>query len=311
MNKAEFVNKVVKTANKTIFKAKKKSPEILIITGIVGVITSTVMACKVTPKATEALKETREELSDIHEDMKKFPENQERNFTKEITMTYARAGVKLVKIYAPAAALGALSIASILTSNNILKLRNTSLVAALATANDQFDKYRKHVVDAYGEEVDDDFFHNIHTETIERTIIDENGKETKIKEKVKVAGEQRGYNFIFDEKSSTAWQKMSDYNQSFLRAQENYADNLLKARGYLFLNEVLDSLGMKPTKEGQTIGWICDEDNPTGANYVDFGIHDVYREGVSDFLSGKEKSILLSFNVDGYILDQLESHIRS
>lgn len=311
MNKAEFVNKVVKTANKTIFKAKKKSPEILIITGIVGVITSTVMACKVTPKATEALKETREELSDIHEDMKKFPENQERNFTKEITMTYARACVKLVKIYAPAAALGALSIAGILTSNNILKLRNASLVAALATANDQFDKYRKHVVDAYGEEVDDDFFHNIHTETIERTIIDENGKETKIKEKVKVAGEQSGYNFIFDETTSTAWQKMSDYNQSFIRAQENYADNLLKARGYLFLNEVLDSLGMKPTKEGQTIGWICDEDNPTGANYVDFGIHDAYREGVSDFLSGKEKSILLSFNVDGYILDQLESHIRS
>lgn len=311
MNKAEFVNKVVKTANKTIFKAKKKSPEILIITGIVGVITSTVMACKATPKAIETLKETREELADIHEDMKKFPENQERGFTKEITMTYARAGVKLAKIYAPAAALGALSIAGILMSNNILKLRNTSLVAALATANDQFDKYRKHVVDAYGEEVDDDFFHNIHTETIERTIIDENGNETKVKEKVKVAGEQSGYNFIFDEKSSTAWEKMSDYNQSFLRAQENYADNLLKARGYLFLNEVLDSLGMKPTKEGQTIGWICDEDNPTGANYVDFGIQDVYREGVSDFLSGKEKSILLSFNVDGYILDQLESHIRS
>ena len=311
MKKTELIEKAVKAANKTIFKTKKKSPEILIITGIVGVITSTVMACKVTPKATEALKETREELSDIHEDMKKFPENQERNFTKEITMTYARAGVKLVKIYAPAAALGALSIASILTSNNILKLRNTSLVAALATANDQFDKYRKHVVDAYGEEVDDDFFHNIHTETVERTVIDENGNETKVKEKVKVAGEQSGYNFIFDEKTSTAWQKMSDYNQSFLRAQENYADNLLKARGYLFLNEVLDSLGMKPTKEGQTIGWVCDEDNPTGANYVDFGIHDVYREGVNDFLSGKEKSILLSFNVDGYILDQLESHIRS
>ena len=41
----------------------------------------------------------------------------------------------------------------------------------------------------------------------------------------------------------------------FLKHQINYANDLLKHRGYLFLNDVYDMLGYARTKTGQFLGW--------------------------------------------------------
>ena len=89
----------------------------------------------------------------------------------------------------------------------------------------------------------------------------------------------------------------------YLRRQQEFANEMLRSKGHLFLNEVYDILGFPRTKAGQVVGWIYDEKNPVGDNYVDFGIYDITDERKRDFINGYERSILLDFNVDGNIWD--------
>ena len=91
----------------------------------------------------------------------------------------------------------------------------------------------------------------------------------------------------------------------FLKRQQAYANDKLKANGYLFLNEVYDMLGIPKSKAGQVVGWIYDPENGTGDNYVDFGIYNVNREAARDFVNGYERTILLDFNVDGNIWEMM------
>ena len=65
-------------------------------------------------------------------------------------------------------------------------------------------------------------------------------------------------------------------------------------------------LGIPKTAAGQIVGWVYDEEHPIGDNFIDFGIYDDKRnEQVRDFVNGRERSILLDFNVDGNILGSL------
>lgn len=54
-------------------------------------------------------------------------------------------------------------------------------------------------------------------------------------------------------------------------------------------------LGFSRTKAGTMVGWVYDEKNPIGDNFVDFGLMD---DRNSDFINGYEKTVLLDFNVD-------------
>ena len=85
----------------------------------------------------------------------------------------------------------------------------------------------------------------------------------------------------------------------YLRQQETYANDLLKSRGFIFLNDVYDMLGIPRTRAGQVVGWTYDKENPRGDNYIDFGI---FKR--KEFVNGYERSVLLDFNVDGIILDK-------
>ncbi len=99
-----------------------------------------------------------------------------------------------------------------------------------------------------------------------------------------------------------AWTKYPEQNKHFLLLQQSYANEKLRARGYIFLNEIYDMLGIPRTKAGQVIGWVFDEENPIGDNYIDFGLFNTRN---ADFVNGYENSILLDFNVDGAILDHI------
>ena len=109
------------------------------------------------------------------------------------------------------------------------------------------------------------------------------------------------YARFFDD-SCIHWDKDRSVNLMFLKNQQNYANDLLKAKGYLFLNDVYDMLGIPRTKEGQVVGWIYDVHNPIGDNFVDF---DIYNDHNSEFINGYENNLLLDFNVDGCILDKI------
>lgn len=307
MNKNEIIATVNSKVTKLGFKFKKHSPEIFIISGIVGGIAAAVMACKATTKAGKVIDKAKDNLDMIHAAIDGHvpaKENYaEEESKKDITKVYVSTGLSLVKLYAPAVVLGGLSITAILYSNNILRKRNVALAAAYATVDSSFKDYRNRVIERFGDEVDKELKYNIKPLTVQEKTVDENGNEVITEKTVKVAdpGEHNMYTRIFDE-SSCYWSKTPDYNQMFLIGRERYANDKLNAQGYLFLNDVLEMLDLPKTKEGQMVGWV--KDPKIGRDdYIDFGIFNANKKSNRAFINGYEPSIWLDFNVQGNILD--------
>ena len=309
MKKLDLANKVTRSVNKVGFKLKKHSPEILITAGVIGTVTSAVMACKATTKVSAIIDEAKKDIDDIHYGLE-HPEMLKEAYTvedskKDLAIVYSKTGVKLVKLYAPAVILGALSLTSIIKSNDILRKRNVALAAAYATVDGSYKQYRSRLVERFGKELDRELKYNIKTKEIEETVIDEKGKEKTVKKTIEVIDDPNQYSEyskFFDEYCA-GWDKDPEVNLAFLKCQQNSANQILQERGYLFLNEVYDMLGIPRTKAGQVVGWVYDKDIPVGDNFVDFGIYNVHRKGSREFVNGHERSILLDFNVDGNILD--------
>lgn len=306
MKKTEIMNKATRAISKVGFKLKKHSPEILVVTGVVTGVAGAVMACKATTKISTILDEAKEEINTIHECVE-HPELLSEEYTvedskKDLAIVYAQTGVKLVKLYAPAIALGAVSITSILAGHNIMRKRNVALAAAYTAVDTSFKEYRKRVVDRFGKELDRELKYDIKAKEIEETTVNEDGSESTVTKTVNVMDPNRHseYARFFDD-GCTGWTKDSEYNKSFLQKVQNYCNQKLQAQGYLYLNDVYHELGIPKTKAGQVVGWIYDEENPVGDNFVDFGIFDVYNEKARDFVNGYERTILLDFNVDGNI----------
>ena len=66
MNKNELLTNLNRSLNRTGLKIKKYSPEILVVTGIIGTVAGAVMACKATTKVSDIIDDTKEQLDTIH-----------------------------------------------------------------------------------------------------------------------------------------------------------------------------------------------------------------------------------------------------
>lgn len=299
MKKTEIMRSISGSINKVGFKLRNHGPEILVVLGVLGTVTSAVMACKATTKVNDILEEAKDDIDVVHENAV--------DVKPELTRVYIKTGIELTKLYAPAVTLGVLSIGGIVSSNRILRKRNLALAAAYATVDKGFKEYRNRVIERFGEEVEHEIKHNITSKKIDTIVVDENGKEKKVKETIQVFGEPNehsDYARFFDD-GCTGWEKNAEYNLMFLRAQQQFANDKLMANGRLFLNEVYDMLGIPRTKAGQVVGWIYDPENPNIDNYVDFGIYQGSKEATRNFVNGYERTILLDFNVDGNIWKQM------
>lgn len=308
MNMSNIVNSATKTFHRVGFQIKKHSPEILLVTGITGVVTSAVMACKATTKVDAIVEESKKSINMIHEGMEAGNicdvEYTEEDGKKDLAIVYIQTGVKFAKLYGPSVLLGLTSIGCILASNNIIHKRNVALSAAYTAIDRSFKGYRSRVIERFGESMDRELRYNIKTQEVKETVVDEEtGKKKTVKSTVSVVDPNTysDYARFFDEYCA-GWTKDAEYNLMFLRQQQNYANELLKSRGHLFLNEVYDMLGIDRTKAGNIVGWVYDEEHPVGDNFVDFGIYVLDNEKARDFVNGRERSILLDFNVDGDIL---------
>lgn len=305
MKANEIMSKASGALNKIGFGLKKRSPEILVAVGVVGTVVSAVMACKATTKINTILDETKEQLDKIHEYAGNPDVTEKYNAEdakKDTAIVYGQAGVKLAKLYAPAVGLGILSISSILASNNILRKRNMAISAALAAATQDFKDYRNRVIERFGKEVDHQLRYNIKAEEIEETVTDEKGKEKKVKKNVEVADPNAsGYAKYFT-RSNPYWEEDSSYVEMFLRSQQNFANDKLKANGHLTLNDVYDMLGFHDSKAGMVVGWIYDLDHPNGDNYVEF---DVKKVNLPNEQGGYEEAYAIDFNVDGNIYNEM------
>lgn len=312
MKNNELMTNVGRTIHKFGFQIKKHSPEILLVAGVVGTVASAVMACKATIKAKEIVDKSKEDIAIIHdcmanETLKENGEYSDEQGKKDLTIAYTNTAVDLAKVYGPSVILGTLSIASILTSNNILRGRNVALAAAYATVDKSYKEYRGRVREKYGEEADKELTFDIKAKEVEKVVVDEKGKEKKVKETVldSNSNAHSPYAKVFDELNDN-WENDSEYNTMFLRKTERWANDYLKSHGYLFLNDVYKALGFQPTRAGQVVGWVYDPINPVGDNYVSFGIDNLYDNGVRLFVNGNESAVWLDFNVDGDILNNFE-----
>ena len=301
---------ITKTFGKIKFGAIKYSPEILVVAGVVGVVASAVIACKATTKLDDILEQTKTDVDKIHEcvDRTDLAEPYtEDDSKKDLAIVYIQTGVKLVKLYAPAVILGALSITSIIGSHYILKKRNVALAAAYATVDKGFKEYRKRVAEKIGDEAEKELRYGIKANTIEETVTDEDGREIKVEKNVtETSLLPSPYAKIYDELNPN-WERDSDYNLMYIRNVENKFNDKLKAYGYVFLNDVYEALGFPKTKTGQVVGWVYNPDNPEheGDNYIDFGLYNLNRQKANDFVNGYEYSVILDFNVDGNIMNKI------
>lgn len=312
--KAEALNKLSRSIHKVGFKFKKHSPEILTGAGIVCVVASTVMACKATTKLSAILDETKEQTDQIHGYVEsngyseKYTENDEK---KDLAIVYTKSCVNVAKLYGPSILVGILGVTSILAGNNVLRKRNVALTAAYTAVDSSFKKYRERVVERFGEAVDRELKNNARKEEVEVVETDENGETKTVKKTAYVVNPSdiSEYARFFEEYTvddkgnrikNTYWVSDNEYNLFFLKKAESFANDKLRINGYLFLNEVYEMLGIPKTKAGQVVGWVYDEKNPVGDNYVDFGL---YKDNLSysDFVNGYDPAILLDFNVDGNI----------
>lgn len=309
LNKTEIMTTLIRTFNRTGLKLKKYSPEILMAAGAVGVVTSGVMACKATLKVEEIVDDAKQKIDMIH-DVSANPDMAEKyseeDSKKDLTIVYTQTAWKFVKLYGPSVALGAASLGCMIGSNRILSKRNAALAAAYAAVDKSFKDYRGRVLERFGKQMDRELMYGIKAQEVEETTTDENGKEVTTKSTVEVMDPNAysPYSIIFDD-GNDGWDPDPERTKFFLIQQQNWANERLKARGHLFLNEVYDMLGAKRTKAGAQVGWVYDEKNTTGDNYVDFGIFDIRNPKTRDFVNGHEKVIVLDFNVDGVILDMI------
>lgn len=313
MKGIKLPSNVTRSLNKGLMKFRKHSPEALVISGTVGLVVSGVLACKATTKVDGILEKSKSRIEGVHTVTAKIeageiaaeeytPEDQK----KDLAIIYAQTGLDFVKLYGPSIALAALSVTGILSGHNILRKRNMALAAAYMAEHTAFKDYSAKVVERFGKELDKELKYGIKAKEVEATVTNEDGSEQTIKKIVEVGNpsDHSPYAKCFDE-TCDGWVRNSEENLFFIKQTQDYLNDILQRRGYVFLNEAYDRLGFPRTKAGQFVGWVYDEESPVGDNYIDFGIFNLHDENKRAFVNGYEQSIWLDFNVDGPIYELL------
>lgn len=283
---------LTRTLGRRIIVLKKQSPHIFFVAGVIGSITSTVMACRATLKLSETLDDIQKDLWTIKsaEDSRSIldtPLTHNVNYKQDVAYVYLKGGVRIARLYGPAAVVGVASITALTGSHVQMTRRNAALMAAYAAVQKAYDNYRERVREQLGDEGELEIYHAVQTEKV--------GKEEIISAD---PNKWSPYARFFDEYNKN-WVKDPELNRLFVQCNQNYANNLLRARGHVLLNDVYDMLGMDRSKAGMVVGWIISKN---GDNFIDFGLYEARNAA---FVGGWERSILLDFNVDGVIYDKI------
>lgn len=293
-------NILLRNGNRLILKAKKHSPEILLGVGIVSGIGATVIACRATLHLEEVLirhEETMKKIHEVSDNKEEYPDYTDKMVARDKYATTVKTVVEIGKLYTPSIILGVISISSIVGGHYILNKRYIGVTAAYTALQKAYKEYRERIANEFGEEKELELYRGVREE-IEK-VDGKNGKVKEIKKKVSDPTQSHSiYARVFDE-SNQWFKKNSTMNRMFLTAQQNHANDLLKIRGHLFLNDVYRMLGFPDTPEGAVVGWI----DGYGDSFVSFDIFNLDDPSKIEFINGYERSIWLDFNVDGVIYD--------
>ena len=280
------------------FFFKKHGPNLMVWGGVAGLSLSGVWAAVRSVNYKERMQPHTEAIKTVRG---------REDATKSETMkAYAGAGLELMKLYSMPVTTGLISITSILMGHGVTCKRSAALMAAYAVVDQSYNAYRDRVKAELGEDVDALFRSGASEQTTEtdsdqpsgQFIIDQDTAQ-------KIFTGDNEYARVFGPGYCAGATENEDYNELFLRAKLTEVNNLLKAKGYMFLNEVYESLGFVPTKAGQVVGWVFDKNSDEhGDNCIKFRQRKVFVRD-PDAQDGDEMMTawLLDFNVDGPIFD--------
>lgn len=202
----------------------KHSPEILVGIGITGMITTTVLAVKATPKALKIIEQKKEEL-----------EKEKLTPVETIKATW--------KCYIPATVTGVTSVACLIGANSAHTRRNAALATAYKLSESAFSEYREKVVETIGEKKED-----LIKDKIDKAHIEKNSVEDR-----EVILTERGNTLCLD--SSSGRYFISDID--LIKKAENKLnkDIITDIFGYASLNDFYDEIGLDRTDVGDIVGW--------------------------------------------------------
>ena len=286
---------VTQKVGRLMLHTQKNSPTIMFGVGVVGVVGTAVLTARATLKVEPILDDLQKDLDTIEilRNQKQFSDKQA---TKMKAAVMGKGAYQLTKLYAPAVAVGALTIGSFTGAHVTLNRRNASLTAAYVAVEKAYDSYREKVRAVYGEDAE----REIYEDTTVVKAKDDAGK-TRSETVLTDAQGRSPYGVVFDQHSRN-WQPERWQNQYFLQCQQSWANDMLRARGHVFLNEVYDMLGLPRTAAGAVVGWVAGN----GDDFIDFGIFEGDEISAKRFVNGDERSVWLDFNVDGVIYDLLD-----
>lgn len=221
---------IAKLANDIKSGVSKHSPEILTGIGIAGMVATTILAVKATPKAIELIKNEKE-LAE--------------SYSEELTpMDKVKA---CWKCYIPAAVTGVMSITCLIGASSVNTKRNAALTAAYTLSDSALREYREKVVETIGEKK-------------EKTIKDKISEDT-IKQNPVTKSEV----YITDKGDSLCFEPMSGrYFKSDIdkikRAKNNLNEKILvdAFNAGVSLNDFYEEIGLPKTSMGENLGWNLD-----------------------------------------------------
>ena len=283
--------------------AGKFAPDILVGAGVIGFVGTVVTASKATLTINDVLDEELKALETIHiaeEDPNLDKVYDAKAAQRDKVIVYTRIVKKTAIHYAPAVIMGAASIACFLGAHGLMKSRVTAAIAAYETTDKAFKIYKDRVRDIFGDELADQIDQSV------RVNPNEDGPDGK---KIFELDPEKGvmsisqYGRVFGS-DNDRWSPNRPNAEMFLYSQQAYFNDILKARGHLFLNEVYDALGFDRTPEGQLVGWVYNNKTSLSDNYVDIHYLDnqakVGRD-IPGYGHIEVTEFVLDFNVDGIV----------
>lgn len=220
MNKQSMA-KLFHTARSAI---SQHSPEILMGVGIAGMITTTVIAVKATPKALK-----------IIEAKKKEEQKEELTPVETVKATW--------KCYIPTVVTGAASVTCLIGSASVSARRTAALAAAYQIADSTLNDYKERIKEVVGERKAEAVQAKVSEKKLEENPV---GNNTVI-----LTG--KGKTLCMDYYSGQYFE--SDIDSIYRAINTVNAEMLRDTFGYVSLNDVYDELGLRHTAVGDEVGW--------------------------------------------------------
>lgn len=221
---------IAKLVNDIKSGVSKHSPEILTGIGIAGMVATTVLAVKATPKALELIR-NEQELAESY--------NEELTQMDKVKVCW--------KCYIPAAVTGVMSITCLIGASSVNTKRNAALTAAYTLSDSALREYREKVVDTIGEKKEKTIKDKISEDTIKQNPV--------TKSEVYIA--DKGDSLCFESMSGRYFKSDID---KIKRAKNNLNEKILvdAFNAGVSLNDFYEEIGLPKTSMGENLGWNLD-----------------------------------------------------